>query len=258
MASATAIPASPASTTPSHRGRARDVGDAGRGHAGADRQTRVRVDAHRLRVGRAEDEVPARAGAVLPAAREQLATDAACPAAPARRRRARSPRRPRGSAPAPRRPRARRARPPSCRRGRSPADGGCARAGGPPARPLPRPRRSCRARRAQTRSASATSSSRIGRMTTSCMRRRDSNPARPRCSTLRGRSWPSPSRSSRTPAREAPRPAQDLGADLQRVPDVPQPAPAASGLPDVRLLRAAARSFTCTTTSTTTSISSAE
>src|SRR4051794_31651234 len=38
---------------------------------------------------------------------------------------------------------------------------------------------------------------------------------------------------------QAPRPAQDLGADLQRVPDVPQPAPAASRLPDVRLLRRA-------------------
>src|SRR4051794_41725313 len=36
---------------------------------------------------------------------------------------------------------------------------------------------------------------------------------------------------------QAPRPAQDLGADVQRVPDVPQPAAAASRLPDVRLLR---------------------
>ena len=131
-----------------HVGRAREVGDAGRRHARADRQPGVRVDAHRLRVGRAEDEVPARAGAVLPAAGEQLAARRRGPAASSRDAEEReapdalADQRERHAGDA-----RRRARPPSCRRGRCRADGGCARAGGRPARPRPRPRRSCRARR---------------------------------------------------------------------------------------------------------------
>ena len=91
--------------------------------------------------------MPAGARAVLPAAREQLAADAAALQRLRPRRRARSPRPPRGSARARRPRRGRRARPPSCRRDRCSADGGCARAGAPRARPPARRRRSCRAPR---------------------------------------------------------------------------------------------------------------
>ena len=124
--------------------RALEVGDPRRRDAGADRQPGVRVGAHRLRVGRAEDQVAAGALAVGPAAREQLAADAA-----ALQRLGHSEER---EAPDPladeREPDALdaavAARPPSSRRDRCSADGGCARAGAPRARPPARRRSSCR------------------------------------------------------------------------------------------------------------------
>ena len=180
--------------------------------------------------------------AVRPAAREQLAADAAALQRLRRRRRARSPRRPRGSARAPTpstrpscsatqqppgsvlsrwRMRAcwRAARTASC----SPSNGRVERPRRRRGRRRPRPRRAwggCR-RRASAQSQRSASQRRVDALPFAVAH------GRPQAEAVA------------LAHVQASRPAQDLGADLQRVPDVPQPAPAAPRLPDVRLLRRA-------------------
>ena len=144
--------------------------------------------------------MPARAGAVLPAAREQLAADAACPAAPRATPKSEKPQTPsRISA--------------SADAGDAavvlghPAAAGIGLEQMADARVLAgRPHGLVLARegRVEHVEAHAVGADHVlvaHRADDDVVHaRRDSNPARPRCSTLRGRSWPSPSRSSRTPA----------------------------------------------------------